>query len=136
METHTFKEDIKVFCVTATSFPDGVKAAHENLHSILPYSTNRMYFGISYPDPSGQIIYRAAANALENDDMGQSELEQFVIPQGQYLSRMIPDFMKNIQAIGDTFKQLIADPRIDPKGFCLEWYKNDKDCQCLVKLAD
>jgi hypothetical protein len=42
--------------------------------------------------------------------------------------------MDNIPKIGEAFKKLIGHPHIDPKGACIEWYLDDQDCKCLVKL--
>jgi len=44
--------------------------------------------------------------------------------------------MKNIPAIGETFQKIIADPRIDPQGVCVEWYFNNKDVRCMVRMME
>jgi hypothetical protein len=46
METRKIDKDIVVFYVEAASFPDGVLAAHEKLHSMVPFNNGRKYFGI------------------------------------------------------------------------------------------
>jgi hypothetical protein len=61
METIILDKDIKVFYVTASTFPEGILAAHQTLHAKIPYSTERKYFGISRPENNGKIVYRAAA---------------------------------------------------------------------------
>lgn len=57
-------KDIKVLCTTASSFPEGVQMAHKKLHSLFPARERRTFYGISYPDKSGNIIYKAAADQL------------------------------------------------------------------------
>ena len=52
--------DITAICVSAESFPEGVLAAHKKLHSLVTYSPDRKYFGISYPVGPGEIMYLAA----------------------------------------------------------------------------
>lgn len=42
--------------------------------------------------------------------------------------------MKDISSIDKSFKTLLTDPRIDPEGYCVEWYLNAKDVQCMVRL--
>jgi hypothetical protein len=37
METIKLENDITVMYVTAASFPDGVLAAHQKLHSLIPF---------------------------------------------------------------------------------------------------
>jgi len=65
--------------------------------------------------------------------LSDRSLELFIIPKGNYIYKDVPDFMKNIPQIGAVFQELIADPGIDPNGFCLEWYLNENDCRCMVK---
>jgi hypothetical protein len=135
MIPYELKEDIEVFCVTATSFPDGVLQAHQTLHALVPFSTERKYFGISYPEKPGSIIYKAAANELEQGDLSKHGLEHFTIKKGKYICILIEDFMKDIPAIGKAFQELITQPGIDPNGCCVEWYTNEKDVRCMVRLA-
>ena len=48
----------------------------------------------------------------------------------------IQDYMKDTSAIGDAFQELLANPRIDPNGACIEWYINNDIVKCMVRLAD
>ncbi len=59
METIILENDIKVICVKAVSFPDGIQDAHDKLRAMFPPIPTRRYFGISYPQQGG-IVYRAA----------------------------------------------------------------------------
>jgi len=136
MESIFLKQDIKVFYVTATSFPNGVMEAHKKLHSLIGSPVGRKFFGISHPETPSKIIYKAA---VEESYPGEGEklgCETFVIKKGQYISIYIKDFMKDIPKIGQSFQELLADERIDPKGCCVEEYINDKDVRCMVRLKD
>jgi hypothetical protein len=64
MEKFMLNNNIKVFCVTAKSFPYGVLEAHQTLHSLAPYTKERKYFGKSRP-VNGVIVYKSAAEELE-----------------------------------------------------------------------
>lgn len=134
MEQFLLKNDLNVFCVTADSFPNGVQKAHETLHALIPFSLDRKYFGLSWPSGNGSLIYKAAAEELIPGELSQHGLEEKVIVKGNYLCINIKDFMKDIPAIGQAFQKLIADPRIDPEGFCIEWYLADNEVRCMVKL--
>ncbi len=134
MEKYILEKDIKVFCVTAKSFPEGVMEAHQTLHSKLPANGNRKFFGISSPIETGTIIYKAAAEELPGDEFHKFDFETFIIRRGEYISEYIPNFMDDVQIIAKTFKELIAYPHIDPKGYCLEMYLNDKDLRCMVRI--
>lgn len=136
METFHLAEDIKLICVPATSFPEGVLAAHQKLHGIIPYSTDRRYFGISHANAAQAIIYKAAAEALTEEEAGKWNLETFVIKKGEYLSTVIHNYMNDTPAIGKTFNEILKDPRIDPNGACVEWYLSDKDVRCMVRIVN
>jgi len=96
-----------------------------------------MYFGISQPNPQGTIIYKAAAEELEPGEAEKYGCESFTIRKGKYICIDIKNHMSDAASIGNTFQKLIAQPGIDPKGYCLEWYRNytDPDVKCLVGLA-
>lgn len=135
METTTVDKDIKVFYISATSFPDGIKQAHEKLHSLIPFSKDRKYFGISRPE-NGIIIYRAGAEELNDREAERLNLDTLILKKGNYISLTINNYMKDIPAIGEAFKQLLSNPDIDPQGYCVEWYLSDKDVKCMVRLKD
>jgi hypothetical protein len=135
METITFDKDIKVFYVPAKSFPDGVMEAHQKIHSLVPLSSNRKYFGLSRPE-NGVIAYKAAAEELTPGEGEKLHCDTIVLNKGKYNCITIHDYMKDLPAIGKAFSTLIASPDIDREGYCVEWYLNDKDIKCMVRLAD
>ncbi|TMI95062.1 MAG: transcriptional regulator [Bacteroidetes bacterium] len=136
METteYIIDKDIKVLCVRASSFPNGVKAAHQKLHSIFSSSEPRTFYGISHSDKSGNILYWAAAEELHKGEGERLNLETFTIRKGKYISELLEDWCKDEGLVGKTFKKLLADPRIDKNGYCLEVYLNEKDMRCMVPL--
>jgi hypothetical protein len=136
MEDYLIDEDIKVMYVTASSFPEGVEAAHQTLHSLLSGDDKRGYFGISRPEANHGIIYKAAAEELKPGEAETLGLETFVIKKGIYASELITDFMSDIPSIGRTFQKLLAQPGLDPNGYCLEIYIKNKDVRCLVGLKN
>jgi hypothetical protein len=133
MERYTLDHDIKVFYVQAESFPDGIGAAYEKLHSLVDDPAERHQFGLSAPE-NGVIVYKAALEELNEGEGNKLCCETFVILEGEYLSITIYNFMKDIESIGNAFNELIANPHIDPQGVCIEWYLNEKDVKCTVKL--
>lgn len=135
METIFFDSDIKVLYVQATSFPDGILAAHQKLHSVIPYSTERKYLGISRPE-NGAIIYKAGAEELTPGEAEQLKLDTLILKKGNYTCIDIHNYMTDLQAIGQAFNQLTELPNIDPQGYCVEWYVNDKDVKCMVRLSE
>ncbi len=136
MTTYRIKEDIHVLCVQAASFPDGIMAAYDKLKALLPATDKRMLYGISYPEKVGKIIYKAAAEAKFPGEGEQYNCESFILKKGDYMSEVVYDFMNHISSIGNTFQKMLQHPDLDPNGYCVEMYLNDKDVQCLVKLKD
>lgn len=135
METITLDNDIKVFYVTATSFPGGILEAHQRLHTLVAFSTERKYFGISRPE-GGPIVYRAATEEKEPGEAERLSCETLTLKHGRYVAITIHDYLKDVQSIDRTFKQLLSQPGIDPNGYCVEWYLSDKDVRCMVRLAE
>lgn len=133
MNTYTIDKDINLMYVTAASFPDGVMAAHQQLHSQIPLTVERRYYGISYPEDD-VIIYKAAAEEMYEGEAAEKGLDTFLVRKGEYASILIKNYMKDIPAIGQAFQQLLKHPQLDPQGFCLEWYINNDEVQCMVPL--
>ncbi len=133
MEKFKLDKDIKVMYVTAKSFPEGIMDALNEIRSIVPDSNKRNLFGISRPE-NGKIVYRAGLEELEKDESKKYSCESTVIPKGEYISITVKDYTKNIQSIGNAIHKLIAHPDIESEGHCIEWYLNDKDMRCMVKL--
>jgi hypothetical protein len=134
MEKIRIEKDINVFYVTAKSFPEGIQEAHQKLHSLIPFSNDRKYFGISRPEQGSGIIYRAAAEELEQGEAERLKLETLVLKKGDYMSITIKDYAKDIMSIDRAFKELLALPDLDPKGYCVEWYYHGKDVRCMIRL--
>lgn len=136
METFILDHDIKVFYVTASSFPEGIQAAHEKLHNLVPFSPDRQYFGVSRPE-NGSIVYRAAAEEKYAGEAEHYHCDTLTLKAGTYISLMVYNFMENQQAITDAFQELITYPGLDPDGYCVAaWYLQDKDVRCMIRLQD
>ena len=135
MEIFTVDADIKVFCETAKSFPDGIMKAHQELRSIVPFSDQRRYFGISRPNDKGVISYDAATEEIYQGEAEELGCETIVIESGKYICLVFEDYIRNIPDVEKAFQLLDAYPGIDPEGYCIEWYMNEKDVRYMVKLV-
>ena len=135
METITIDKDISVFYVTARSFPDGIDDAIQRIHSLAPMIAGRRYFGISRPE-NGTIVYRAAVEEIYEHEGQKLNCDTLLLKHGKYIYHTVYDFMKNLPEIGKTFQHLLAQPGIDPEGYCVEIYVSDRDVQCMVRLKD
>ena len=135
MDSFILGEDIKVMCVNATAFPDGIERAHIQLHAMLAEKEKRRFFGISWRNKNGEIIYKAAADEMEPGEAEKLGLEIFTIKKGPYNSFHIKDFMQDMGNIKRAFLILLAQHEVDPHGYCLEWYIGDNDVKCMVPLG-
>ena len=133
MDIVRFDKDITIMYVTAPSFPDRVMEAFEKLHSLVPFSTKRKFLSVSRPERT-TVIYRAGAEEMYAGEAKKLGLETLILKSGNYLCITINDFMNDISAIGKAFEKLLNQPGLDPQGYCVEWYYNEKDVKCMIRL--
>jgi predicted transcriptional regulator YdeE len=137
METFSLDSDIKVFYVTAASFPEGILDAHVQLHKLVPFAIDRNYFGLSRPEDNGGIIYRAAAEEKTPGETEKYHLDTLTLKKGKYIYKMVMDFRNDQGSIERAFQELLTSPGLDPQGYCVEWYANDKEeVRCMIRLKD
>jgi len=136
MDKFSLSEDIKVMCITANHFPEGIEEAHQQLKSQFPKNDNRRYFGVSKPNRIGEIIYKAAAEEIEIGEAETYGLESFRIKKGHYNSFYLKDYRENPNSIRDSFQLLLGQAEIDPEGYCIEWYIGENDVKCMVPIDE
>ena len=132
MEIYNLKEDIKVYCTTAKSFPDGVQEAFITLEKMLS-KEGRTFYGISHGSKDGGIIYKAAVSENFDGEAEKYGFETFIIKKGEYITETIIDWRKKMETFGATFQKLLAHPQFDKINPCIEWYKSDREVVCMVK---
>ncbi|PQJ11690.1 transcriptional regulator [Flavipsychrobacter stenotrophus] len=136
METIAIDNDILVAYIQASSFPERVMAVHEQLHLHFPGTDkNRKFYGLSRPENDGAISYKAAVEVRDEAEAQLQGLQTLIIQRGNYVSVTIQNFMQDIGSIGSAFQHLLMQPGIDPNGYCVEVYLNEKDVQCIVRIV-
>jgi len=133
METFTLSHDLKVFGFQVKDFPSGIGEAFDKLVNMIPGGFDRPYYGISEMCKEG-MVYRAVA--LENYE-GEAETyhcERFIIEKGEYAAVTLLDWRKNLGSIKEIFHEMHNDPHVDKTKSCVEWYKNDDEMVCMMKL--
>lgn len=137
MDTRIIGKDISIFYVNATSFPQGVLEAFEKLHEHFPFSPERNFYGLSRPENGQGIVYKAAAEVKNPEELVKYRIDTMNIPRGTYITELVHDFKENIPAIGATFEKLMQHPGIDPQGYCIEWYlPDDRDVLCMIRVIN
>lgn len=136
MEQHTINNNIEVVYLKVPQFPNDVPSTYEKLNALLAENLNRRFFGISHPDKTGEIQYKAAAEVLPSDNFVNSELQKFTILKGTFVAKYIVNHFEDSNCIGNAFQDLLKHPQLDHNGYCLEVYKNytDLDVHCMVRI--
>lgn len=135
MEQIKLEQDITVFYVDATNFPEGVLDAFERLHEYFPFNASRRFFGLSRMENNREIVYKAAAEMLDVAEADNYPLKTMTIQNGNYIAETVHQFKDKLPQIGETFMKLLTHPALDPQGYCVEEYlPNDQDVVCMVRI--
>ena len=125
---------MKIFCVTAKSFPYDIKGAFGSLINKLPSIEGRTFFGVSCQTRKGEMIYKAAVLEMFDGETERYDCEPFTIRKGSYISETIKKWRQDETSIGTTFKRL-ANARRDTTFPCIEWYQGE-DVVCMVRIDE
>ena len=136
MNKFSLSEDIKVMCVTANRFPEGIEEAQQQLYKHFPQKDNRRFFGISKPNEKGEIIFKAAAEELIDGETAAYGLESFSIKKGVYNTFYLKNHRHDTDSIRESFHILLGQVEIDPHGYCIEWYIGLNDVKCMVPIDE
>ena len=135
MEKLTLKEGLKVFGFKVTIFPEGIGAVLEQLVNRIPEGLARSYYGISEMTKDG-MIYRATVEEKEEEEGAKYSCESYSIEKGEYLTITLTDWRQKTDSIKDIFHVLLQDNRVDKKKPAIEWYKNEHEMLCMLKIID
>ena len=136
METYNLKNDLKVFGKEVTTFPLGIKEAFSALLDMMPDGSKRTYYGVSYLDKTGKIIYKATAEEKYEREAEKYNCERYVIEKGEYLAVIITDWLTKTDCIKDVFHDMMEDDRADKTKEVVEWYKTETEMLCLVRVKE
>ena len=134
MERYNLKTDLKVFGKEVTTFPLGIKEAFSALLERIPDGFKRTYYGLSYMDEMGKIIYMATAEEKYAGEAEKYNCDRYIIEKGEYLAVTIIDWLKKTDCIKDVFQDMMEDDRADNTKPVVEWYKTETEMLCLVKM--
>jgi predicted transcriptional regulator YdeE len=133
MEIYNLPNDIKAFGFQVTNFPEGIGEAFETLIKTIPGGFDRPYYGISFMDQNGKMIYNVAAQEKYEGEAEKYNYKGFVIERGEYVTITLRDWRKKTDCIKDLFHEIMGDSRVDKTKPAIEWYKNDDEMMCMVK---
>ena len=111
MEIYNLPADVKVFGFNVQSFPAGIAEAFKSLLKVIPGGFDRPYYGISYMDDNGRMIYKATALEKDQSEAEKYNYERYIIEKGEYLAVPVHDWRKKTSCIKDVFHEIISDNR-------------------------
>jgi predicted transcriptional regulator YdeE len=135
MEKYSLQNDLEVFGKQVTTFPNGIGEAFNELVQILG-GFSRSYYGISYMDGHGKMVYYATAEEKQPGEAEKHSCESLTIEKGEYLAITVTDWRRKTDTIKDVFHVIIEDARADKTKPATEWYKNDREMMCMVKTTN
>lgn len=133
MEKIKVQEDIKVIGFQVKDFPNGIGETFDKLVAMMPEGKNRPYYGISRMANNG-MYYFAATPEKSADEAKKYKLETDRVEKGEYLTEIVKDWTTKTDNINGIFKKMLEDPRADNTKPCVEWYKNEKEMLCMVRV--
>jgi len=134
METYDLKKDLKVFGKEVKTFPQGVKEAFSALPDMIPDGFKRSYYGLSYMDDKGKMVYIATAEEKDEGEAEKYNCERYTVEKGEYLAVTLDDWLKKVDCIKDIFHEMMEDDRADITRPVVEWYKTETEMLCLVRM--
>lgn len=131
----TIEKDIHVFFIVANSFPKGIEAAHARFRQMINQNSGRSFYGISRPE-NHKIIYRAGTEESFPGESKKFNCDSLILKKGNYAAVTIENYAENLTGIGEAFDLILQRPDLDPQGYCVEHYLNEREVICMVRLKN
>ena len=135
MENYKLKNDINVFGFEVKTFPNGISDAFDSLVKKIPEGFGRDYYGITFRNPENKMVYVATAVEKEQGEAEKYQCDRYTIKKGDYITETLWDWRKKTDLIKYVFERLFHVAQGNPTGPCVEWYKDDNEMVCMVRLA-
>ena len=82
-----------------------------------------------------KMVYLATAVEKENGEAEKYHLDSYTIKKGEYATETVLDWRKKTDSIKGVFEGLFHSVKETPTGPNIEWYKDDNEMLCMVRLA-
>ena len=134
MEIYNVNKDIDAFGFQVKTFPEGIGEAFDSLIQMVPEGLNRSYYGISYMTPENEVVYIAAVEEKNKGEAEKNKCQRYIIEKGKYLTVTVLDWRQKTDTIKDVFHEMMKEENLDKTKPCVEWYKNDDEMLCMLKV--
>jgi predicted transcriptional regulator YdeE len=134
MEKYYLQNDLNVFGMQVKTFPKGIGEAFEALIKMISGKFDRDYFGISYMTDDGGIVYYAAAVEKQQGEAEKYNCERYILEKGDYLTIPVKEWRMKTDCIKEVFHEIMLNPGVDKTKPAVEWYYNDDEMMCMIKM--
>jgi predicted transcriptional regulator YdeE len=133
MEKLKLLDEIVVFGVQVKTFPLGIGEAFDQLANKIPDGRNRPYYGISWIDIDGSIIYYAVAAERFAGEAVLYDYTIMEIEKGEYAVVTVKEWQSKTNTLKDIFHEMMENKETDSTKPCIEWYKSHDEMLCMMK---
>jgi hypothetical protein len=135
MEFIDIPHDIKVFGHQVHTFPNGVGDAFDAIVERVEGGFSRPFYGLSRME-GNRVIYLAAAIEKHPKEGKQLGYEEYVIQKGKYAAIKVTDWHSKLSSLPGIFSELMKMEGLDPQNWAVEWYKDDDELVCMLRMKD
>jgi predicted transcriptional regulator YdeE len=115
------------------TFPAGIGETFEELLQKIPGGFNRSYYGIAWMENNTPFYFATAVETYDGE-AAQYGYQKLPIQKGKYITVTVTGWRNKTTTIKDVFTEMMKDKRYDMSSPCIEWYKNDNEMLCMLKI--
>ncbi|MEQ9378178.1 MAG: hypothetical protein RIG68_23510 [Imperialibacter sp.] len=135
MDIINIASDLRVFGQAVPTFPEGISEAFDALVEKTPGGFSRPFYGLSKMNKNGVNYFATALETLPGEGK-QLGYEEFTIAKGSYVAVTLKHWRSRLTEIPATFGALMGAEGLDPTHWAVEWYKNDTEMVCMMRLLE
>jgi hypothetical protein len=102
---------------------------------MVPEGLGRDFYGISFHDSENRMVYLATAREKHHGEAEKYQCNRYTIKKGDYATETVWDWRKRTDLIKHVFETLFKSIEGIAIGPCVEWYKDENEMLCMVRLA-
>lgn len=126
--------ELRLVVRQATEFPQGIKAAWQELEAPLTTLRGRKFYGLTYAEESG-LVYYAGLEPQNEAEITRLGLPTLSIPGGDYARVKLMDWSNHTDEIGPIFDELMRHYEMKP-GPTIEFYRSQTELHLLIPVSE
>lgn len=126
--------ELRLIVNRTDDFPEGIKAAWDNLESKLATLKGRKFYGLTYLEKS-KLVYYAGVIPLNDEEVAALGFPVKVVEGGRFAKVKLMDWSNHIEQIGKIFDELRETFTTKP-GPSIEYYRSHTELHLLLPLVE